>query len=296
MFSVVFINFGVGTGIVKQNYALQSEIDLSGLPKRPQSIEIDARGQLLCSLFADPQILLVPPQDWQFIPFGPSRTLPGTPYDFKMDHSGRLLVVGHIQHKVSMWDADGTLLPSFGEDQVDGFPSSVDIDRDGNYIISDSSFVYVFDTVGKFRRKLKGPPNCQLIRIRADLNTGNLVGYDWSGHKIHILSSEDGTWHTLDSQTQVSPYSTQEPGYLYHPSKIDVDGRSNIIVLDVCRIQIITPSGEFRLVLSLPPIPSIHFFSRVGASHESLNSLRSFVLDSEGRILVVHDRKLLILG
>ena len=77
---------------------------------------------------------------------------------FDSPRNNQIVVVDQGNHRIQIFDEKGTFIRTFGsEGNDDGRlidPSGVAIDQEGNYVVSNDFCIQVFDSAGKFLRKL----------------------------------------------------------------------------------------------------------------------------------------------
>ena len=145
------------------------------------------------------------------------------------DEEGRIIVCDTWNHRIQVFDNDGSFLRSFGsegssEDQFH-YPNHVRVDRDGNLVISDcwNHRIQVMDIEGNFIR-------CFGTRGSGDSQLKYPRGVDVDGEgRIVVCDSENGRVSVFEKdRTFLFSF-----GDMSEPHRVVVDSFGAILVSDL---------------------------------------------------------------
>jgi DNA-binding beta-propeller fold protein YncE len=156
------------------------------------------------------------------------------------DARRRLYVADPDAHRVAVFDADGTLLRTFGRRGAGpgefNFPLDLDLDPQGNLYVLDSmnARVQVFDPEGEWLRAFgergSGAGYFQTAKSIAVSPSGPLYVTDSSAHRILVFDGEGVFLLRLGGQYVAT--TGVAPGGFFLPQGIAVDGDDGIWVVD----------------------------------------------------------------
>lgn len=164
-----------------------------------------------------------------------------------------IYVLDTVQHRLAMFDLEGTLLGFMGE-RGNGpgqfnYPTDVDVDEQGHIYVLDAlnARVQVFDEAGRFLRMFgeRGTAEGSFDRPKnLAVGDGQIYVTDALAHKLVIFSLEGELLLRIGEKSIVK--KGVSPGGFYLPRGIDVDAAGGIWVVDslnrmVHRFQFLTP-------------------------------------------------------
>jgi len=178
---------------------------------------------------------------------------------------GRVYVVDFGKHRISVFTNAGRFLFSFNEtdDGVLRNPVHLAI-KNGELYVTDrrKQAIFIYDLEGKFKRRYeaKNEPDYQwgplAITFAGD---GSLRATDVGKSDLHRLQyfSADGSRTATIGKTVQTTSLEEAPGGFYFPDGIAVskDGRVFVSDGDNRRVQVFSPTGEFRYFIDTSGVP-----------------------------------------
>jgi len=159
--------------------------------------------------------------------------------------SGKIIVCDHQNHRVQIFDKFGSFIKSFGTNGTNpemegGYfygPNSIDIDIDGNLVITDryNSRVQIFTLDGVFVRKFsaKDPSETTTICdptgvccLKKNIGQNYAAICDYNNNRIQIWNLKDGTLIK-----QFGAYGTAD-GQFDGPNGVSLTSEGHLVVVD----------------------------------------------------------------
>ncbi len=207
---------------------------------------------------------IVPPQYLYSITGQPTNQLE-RPVGVVVSPEGRVFVVDFGKHQIAAFTTQGRYLFSFDKTDNGVLRNPVHLAIRGEELfVSDrrNRAIFVYDMNGKFKRRfeLKNEPDYSwgplALAFTAD---GALratdVGFS-DKHRIQFVSADGSRTATVGTTVQATSLE-QSPGGFYFPDGIAVskDGRVFVSDGDNRRIQVFSPTGEFKYFIDTSGVP-----------------------------------------
>jgi len=187
--------------------------------------------------------------------------------DILINKKDNFLIIDEFNHRVQIYDEKGKLINSFGEKGKEPgqfyYPKALAQDSKGNLYIADCwnhriqkfspelQFLTAFGSYGNKEGEFNEPYDITIDKRE------RLFIVDRCNHRIQVFDSDGkflysfGQRGTILEEDLAEFYETPKelfsiPAFEF-PTKIALDTKENLYVVDSgnCRIQILTPSGEF---------------------------------------------------
>ncbi len=163
--------------------------------------------------------------------------------------SGHLYICDTQNRVVHDWDlatGQGRRIGAHGQESL-GKPVAVAVDHQGTVYVADTELarVLAFDADHRSVRGIK-PPDRKTYRPAAvAVRNGELYVADIAGHCIDTFSTASG--HHLNVFGRIG----SEPGRMYFPTGVAVDGGGRILVSDMMNARVQVFDGQGQPVLSM---------------------------------------------
>lgn len=177
------------------------------------------------------------------------------PTDIAATSDGKLAVVDTYNHRVQVFNADGTFALRFGsQGNSDGsfqYPQGIASIPTGGFVVGDTTNrIQVFDASGTFVRKWGGSgsgegqfnnPNGILV-----LGNGNVVVVDTGNNRVQMFTST-GTFIRQWGGFNTS-YPRADYGKFYQPLAVELLADGNLGISDGVAVQVFDVFGNFQWI------------------------------------------------
>ena len=200
------------------------------------------------------------------------------PYTTAQDSMGRLLVTDPGEHGVHIYDFEKRKYQFLKGPRGRQMESPIDVACDANddIYVTDSvrQQIYVFDTRGRYLRKIDGTGSGERLQrptgMALDRVARRIYVTDTLRHQLVVLGM-DG------SLIRVIGRRGREPGEFNFPTAVTLSlGRVYVVDAMNFRIQAFTPDGEY-----------ISSFGQLGNQSGTLNRPKGIAADSDGNLYIV---------
>lgn len=165
------------------------------------------------------------------------------PFDIAVDSSGNVYVSEYYRHRISKYNASGTLLQQWGSyGSSDGrfrYPRGIAVDSSGNVYVADyyNRRIQKFSSSGTWQQTIGKGTLSYVLSVAVD-SAGNVYGSERS--RIRKFNSS-GTW-----QQNIGSYGSGN-GQFRYAYNLAIDSNDRIYVADLYnhRIQLLNSSGTY---------------------------------------------------
>ncbi len=215
------------------------------------------------------------------------------PSDVTVDKNGRIYVVDGGNHRIAVFNPDGSFITTFGtKGSLDGqflFPLGISSDLNGRIYVADSGNfrIQVFDEQGKFLHQFLPVDNNIPIKpvdiaISPDKETLYVTGNN--NHSVMVFNSSGKLKRIWGSEGTLA-------GEFKFPATLAVTANGSVCVVDVLngRIQIFEANGKLNKVMGSWGVLAGQFYRPKGIAVDKAGNL--FVSDSILDVVEVFNKK-----